>query len=907
MSPGQGHLPLGLPGRHCCLALRQGHTSGADAAGDVLPPGDGLQTEPSQVSPVPSHDSSLVRSPMIAPVGSLASAIGRTVPYSSNVPGIACVSQSHPPPSGADGRSPQFCMPGAQVPLPLHPAFYQEQHSGSGSGSGQTHPSPSLHAGRVGALGAFRSLETCSPLPCLPSQALSVDGCVSDLLRGSTRACSGGLGEVVVPGRAVLRAIVFFDLCDLSLRIFTDNETVRYALASCRGRSLQSPPGAAGLPVRGGLPEPQVPSAAGPHSPECSGRHPQSRGTTQHRVDPFSSGFQRCPALGLSSGGGPDGVSDQPPPSQLGVVLPLPGRSGSGLSKYQLERLQVFLSVSSSDHDTPAPTPHPLVQVAESSRSSFEAHDLWFPPLLQQANDHLLMLSTPYQQTGAGIVLHSSGPSARWTTLLYLRQVLGARYPARVVSTLLVAFRPSSQRQHDLAWRTFQSFLPVHTCDISHSLVVEFLQHLFDDLDLSPRTVLCYLAALKWPLREAFQVDFEHVDFRCQATGLFHLRPPPSSPLPQWDLTAVLHFYESVDAFTTPIHMLFLQALFLTALATGNRCAEMAHFSRWALVDSRMTLTLGVMTRFFYKNSPQVVLCLPLRFPSSVKTPPYVWFWPSALTLPKLPLPHNDYVFLHPVPASSLVAGRLNYWVVQAISAANIRGSVICAHDVRKFAFSVNWARRADLHHILSYGFYFSVLKPLPDLLPVCPPRLGCSWISCFRFFGCIGGCTLCQCVSVFTVQCHTFLCSGIENSRNVEICHSVQEPDIFAPSAINRVQCIPWLGQCIPWTVPPFLVLYACIFYTLCKYFLPCVLLCIKMFVLQCSVFCSDYICTLVMILPCVLHYHIRFSSSVPSGRYYRHTLCTIYVVPYPAVSFLLSLLLRLSFLVWLQAYSLR
>ena len=139
----------------------------------------------------------------------------------------------------------------------------------------------------------------------------------------------------------------------------------------------------------------------------------------------------------------------------------------------------------------------------------------------------------------------------------FLRQVLGAWYSARVVSTLLAAFRPSSQRQHDLAWRTFQAWLPVATCHMSHSVVVEFLQHLFDDRGLSPCTLLCYRAALKWSLQEAFQVNFEHADFRRQVTGLFHLRPPPSSPLPQWDLTAVLRFYEAVDVSTAPIRMVF--------------------------------------------------------------------------------------------------------------------------------------------------------------------------------------------------------------------------------------------------------------------------------------------------------------------------------------------------------------
>ena len=87
-------------------------------------------------------------------------------------------------------------------------------------------------------------------------------------------------------------------------------------------------------------------------------------------------------------------------------------------------------------------------------------------------------------------------------------------------------------------------------------------------------------------------------------------------------------------------------------------------------------------------------------------------------------LPHRDFIFIHPSSSASLVAGRLNYWVVQAVSAANIRGSVIRAHYVRKFAFSVNWARRADLPHILSYGFWASAHPFLSHYLTTCPSVL---------------------------------------------------------------------------------------------------------------------------------------------------------------------------------------
>ena len=127
------------------------------------------------------------------------------------------------------------------------------------------------------------------------------------------------------------------------------------------------------------------------------------------------------------------------------------------------------------------------------------------------------------------------------------------------------------------------------------------------------------------------------------------------------------------------------------------------------------------MPRFLYKNQ------------SAGRTPPPVvipLFCGNPALCPVLALrayiantaslPHNDFVFLHPVSAASLVAARLNYWLVHAISAANVRGSIVRAHDVRKFAFSVNWARRADLQHIVSYGFWASAHPFLSHYLTSC-------------------------------------------------------------------------------------------------------------------------------------------------------------------------------------------
>ena len=69
--------------------------------------------------------------------------------------------------------------------------------------------------------------------------------------------------------------------------------------------------------------------------------------------------------------------------------------------------------------------------------------------------------------------------------------------------------------------------------------------------------------------------------------------------LPQWDLSQVLHFYETVQASSCTPGLVFLKlqvkALFLTTFATGNWCAKLAHFSRRVIVDTGLSLRLCPM------------------------------------------------------------------------------------------------------------------------------------------------------------------------------------------------------------------------------------------------------------------------------------------------------------------------
>ena len=109
-------------------------------------------------------------------------------------------------------------------------------------------------------------------------------------------------------------------------------------------------------------------------------------------------------------------------------------------------------------------------------------------------------------------------------------------------------------------------------------------------------------------------MDFGHPDFSRFASGLFHLRPPTAPVVPQWNLSAVIRFYERVDSDACSFRLLLLKTLCLTALASLNRCSELAHISRRAIVDQGASITFPSSPAFCIKTKP--LLGVPLLFPS---------------------------------------------------------------------------------------------------------------------------------------------------------------------------------------------------------------------------------------------------------------------------------------------------
>ena len=464
-----------------------------------------------------------------------------------------------------------------------------------------------------------------------------------------------------------------------------------------------------------------------PHHSQCGSGWPEPARTAKHGVDAASRGLPRDPSLGRSPSSRSPGLSDELPSSAVGLPLPSPGCSGLQLSKFWLERLRQHLCVPASRTDSDSAATHPRLQrtsCAGGSLGPTRTLVAFSPPAGSRppapADDAI-----PTLRTRPG--LPQVGDLRAMDHISFLRRALSTSCPAAVVDTLLASYRPSSQRQQEVAWTAFRRWLPLDRSTVTKDDVLAFLQDLFSTRSLAPRTILNYRATLQWPLEEAFSVDFSHPDFSRFATGLFHLRPPVPPDVPQWNLSAVIRFYEQVDHHTCSPRLLLFKALCLTALASGNRCSELAHISRRAIVAQGSAITLPLLSRFLFKNQTASRCPPPISFPT----------FPNSSVCPVETLRvflrrtatwnHRDFLFVNPVSHASLVASRINYWLIQAILAADVGNSVVRAHDVRKFAFSINWARRADMSHIIKHGFWSSVhpflnnyLTPLEGAFPGC-------------------------------------------------------------------------------------------------------------------------------------------------------------------------------------------
>ena len=247
VSPGPRHLHPCVPRRYCSVAPGSRHPLCTNATGDVFSAGDGVPAQSGKVPPLPVFVSGVALCSLASAVWSLASPGRAPVQYSGHGPYLASGPHSHPPPTRTVGGAHKFRLSGASVSPPVPTTSYTQLHLCQGRREGPSESAPPFYAGRSAVLDVSNTLGPHLSVPCRSPTSFSVDGCVlfrvgallelSLVGSGLRSSAERHLHVNDLKLRAIRRAASFFHLRDLSLRVFTDNETVSYTLVLCRTRS----------------------------------------------------------------------------------------------------------------------------------------------------------------------------------------------------------------------------------------------------------------------------------------------------------------------------------------------------------------------------------------------------------------------------------------------------------------------------------------------------------------------------------------------------------------------------------------------------------------------------------------------------------------------------------------------
>ena len=286
---------------------------------------------------------------------------------------------------------------------------------------------------------------------------------------------------------------------------------------------------------------------------------------------------------------------------------------------------------------------------------------------------------------------------------------LATRMPSQVANRILSGFRPSTISQQEYGWRAFQSWIASQPLSgLFEAHVLEFLVWLHEVKGLASQTIAAYKSSLAFPLGEAFGLDLSTPNFKLLIKSFFLKKPPTQRPSLRWDLSKVLDLLAQ-PRFSGPDPSqedVLAKALFLTALATGNRGAEIAALMRTGIVPRTSgELVLPVKPGFLFKNqsasrAPPPVLVKAL--PGSVLCPATAIL--AHVSRSDSP---SGALFTHPATGSPLNRGNIAHRICCLIQEADPAG-VPKLHDLRKAAASIAWTRGLVIDQITKNAFWSS-------------------------------------------------------------------------------------------------------------------------------------------------------------------------------------------------------
>ena len=293
----------------------------------------------------------------------------------------------------------------------------------------------------------------------------------------------------------------------------------------------------------------------------------------------------------------------------------------------------------------------------------------------------------------------------------FLKERYTQSHDKQMAERLIAAYRSSTRRQHEIAWKEFKKWLiSKNYPDITETTVLHFLDFLFEEKSLASNTILGYRNSLKLPLKEGFNINVISEDFSLLAKAQFLEKPKQPKQSPQWPLETVLNGLTSIDASSCDIESLFKKTLFLTALASGNRASELSAIRRDSInfLPGNKGVIMSVRPGFLYKNQRMDRTPPNITFPALEDFPPLCPVKCLKLYLERTePVDRNPSLFLNPITNSNIQRPVLSLWLCRTIKEF-CPESIPKAHDVRKQAASLAWVKGIPPNQIVEAAFWSS-------------------------------------------------------------------------------------------------------------------------------------------------------------------------------------------------------
>ena len=736
-SPG-GHPGACIPGRLDYLGAKQDHSSNQSPKDSLSPKEPGLLDKLQEVAINPSFRHHLARGPLV-PAGR---AVGRSpdlqrenLPRSKSAP--PCQNGIQKDLGVLHGEA-GFPRANPQSPSSKHFAPVTSPVPGPSQAQGQKGASPRNPQGEPQDVVVSINATRPYALPAAPPQGRPMDRCIFVWLGCTFRQGSLLPGAVVHSRRDPSHQHPGGSGGHQGYRVPESPRPPHISSHRQRGSEIcdqqAQVEGSGTVPLPNhALPSPQNPQPCNnclqdPVLPEPHSRCPQQGPSPNDGMVSPHGRLQQNHCL-ERSGGGPNGDSPQ---QEGGDVRLSPSPSSSGSNRRQdgrLEHLEANLHLPSKEVHHSTSSQAPVVQIPRGVHRPLAAFSSLVPRTLPKGR-------RPLASARPARTIRSLRKSAKWLPKLrtldriqFLKEVYTATRGAKVASSLVHAFRKSSINQAETAWRAFKNWLPEHLTVLRKRHVLEFLVFLRDDKKLSPRTILGYRHSLSIPFKEAFDINFADRDFSLLARAQFHLSPPVKKKIPKWSLNHALETLQSprFRNNTASLEDLFLKTIFLVAVASGNRCSELAACTREGISFEGDRVTIPTKEGFLFKNQTIDRTPPPVTFPSMASRHQLCPAFALSSYLEKSSqLPHKNTLFVHPKSGLPLLSGRLSYWIAKAIFTFD-RSNKGTAHDCRKFGHSLAFTRGILPKTILTHGFWTTINVFIHKyLVPVEEPVIPC-------------------------------------------------------------------------------------------------------------------------------------------------------------------------------------